>query len=424
MEKIDSVIKEVLNEINPPKEELEFIEKNLSKFLKKTKERIKKLKIDAEVFVGGSYAKGTLTKGEFYDVDIFLRFSKKYSEEEYTRLSKKILRWTKRVSVVHGSRNYFRIKLNEKVHFEVVPVKKIRTQKEAVNITDLSYFHVKYLKKKIKKQKVLEEIKLGKAFLRGIKVYGAESYVHGFSGYSVELLIYHFKTFKKFLKVLSKKRKEKLIIDIEDFYKNGDVLLDMNGSKLDSPIVLVDPTYKIRNVLAALSEETYLKFQEYAKKFLKRPTKDFFVSKPLDFEEEKKKAKKKNLEFVKLKIKTKKEMGDVAGTKLLKFFNHLSNELNKYFEVKENDFEYGGKKEGEGFLSLKSRGELVLSGPRINNKENLEKFQKEHKLTYVKGKRIYAREIVNASSHEFIKKWLNKNKKKVRDMGITEVRVY
>ena len=47
-------------------------------FLKK---RLKILNIDAEVFVGGSYAKNTMIKKDSYDIDIFLRFSKDHKEK-------------------------------------------------------------------------------------------------------------------------------------------------------------------------------------------------------------------------------------------------------------------------------------------------------------------------------------------------------
>ena len=50
----------------------------------------------------------------------------------------------------------------------------------------------------------------------------------------------------------------------------------MNSSKLTSPIILVDPTYKQRNALAALSEETFEKFKQASKKFLKNPSIKYF----------------------------------------------------------------------------------------------------------------------------------------------------
>jgi len=84
--KLNLVLNEVLREINPNEDELGFMKNSLSNFLVNTKERIKKLKIDAEIFVGGSYAKKTLIRGEFYDIDLFLRFGKQYSEKEYKTL--------------------------------------------------------------------------------------------------------------------------------------------------------------------------------------------------------------------------------------------------------------------------------------------------------------------------------------------------
>jgi tRNA nucleotidyltransferase (CCA-adding enzyme) len=128
--------------------------------------------------------------------------------------------------------------------------------------------HVKIFNKKIKSKKILEEIKLAKAFCSANGTYGAESYINGFSGYALELLVYYYGSFEKFLKEAVKDRKDKLIIDIEKKYKNSkEILLQLNGSKLLSPIIVIDPTCKERNVLAALSYETYDKFKICAKNF-------------------------------------------------------------------------------------------------------------------------------------------------------------
>lgn len=420
-QKIDNILAQVLREINPSDEELKFIDRSLNHFLSGLKKRISKLKIDVDVFVGGSYSKKTLTKGDFYDADLFLRFGKKYSQVDYSRISKKIFRFTKNISVVHGSRDYFRIKISPSVFFEVVPVKKIKKPSEAVNITDLSYLHVNYINKKIKNKKILDDIKLAKMFCKAAGVYGAESYIRGFSGYSLELLIYHFKNFKKFLTELSKKRNQKLVIDIESLYKKGNVLMDMNGSKLDSPVVLVDPTYKSRNVLAALSYETFEKFQESALVFLKKPSKEFFLSKKINFLAVKNSAKKKGYEFIKIKLKTKKQEGDIAGTKLLKFFNHLHKEFEKYFEIKDKNFEYFSGKSGEGYFVLKRRPEIEFDGPSASDKKNVFAFKKEHPKTFLKKGRVFAVEKIRFSPSEFLSLWIVKNKKKIREMSINGI---
>ncbi|NMB66490.1 hypothetical protein GYA25_00300, partial [Candidatus Woesearchaeota archaeon] len=68
------ILKEVLKKINPQKEDIKEIEHNLKEINKRIKEEIKKQKIKTELFIGGSYAKGTLIKKGIYDVDVFLRF--------------------------------------------------------------------------------------------------------------------------------------------------------------------------------------------------------------------------------------------------------------------------------------------------------------------------------------------------------------
>ncbi len=414
------VLDNVLEKISLTEEEISEINEELEGFLSKIESNIKKFKIDVEIFVGGSYAKGTLIRKKTYDVDIFLRFNKRYSGKDYSKLSKKVLSGIKKMSVSHGSRDYFKAEINPKLFFELVPVKRIKSPKEAENVTDLSYSHVKYVKNRIKNRKIIDGIKLAKAFCYATRTYGAESYIKGFSGYSLELLVYRFGSFEKFLKALSKDEDKKIIIDMEQHYKKGDVLLDMNGSKLDSPIILVDPTYKERNALAGLSEETFAKFRKNALLFLKNPSEEFFDRKKINFSGLISKNKKN---VVLIELRTTKEEGDVAGTKLLKFFNHLTEETSKYFKILGKDFEYNGDKTGKGYLILKSRGEVVLTGPKIDDKDNLTKFKKEHKNIFIKNGRIYSRKKIDFQASQFINKWSQKNKKKMKEMSISEIKV-
>jgi len=87
-------------------------------------------------------------------VDVFLRFDKKYNDDKISELTKNLLKNMKGVSVIHGSRDYFRIKINSYFFIEVIPVTKVIKPSEARNITDLSYSHVKYINKKVKNKKV------------------------------------------------------------------------------------------------------------------------------------------------------------------------------------------------------------------------------------------------------------------------------
>ncbi|MDP1728910.1 MAG: nucleotidyltransferase domain-containing protein, partial [archaeon] len=188
--------------VKPSEEELKVLDKKTREIIKILSDNLKKAKINADVFVGGSFAKGTLIKKDKYDVDIFVRFDVKYGNNKISGLLKKVV--PKTAKKIHGSRDYFSISEGN-LTFEIIPVMKIKNPSEAENITDLSYFHVKYIKNKINKNKKLAgEIRLAKAFAYYQNCYGAESYINGFSGYGVELVVCAYGSFIRFISEVAK----------------------------------------------------------------------------------------------------------------------------------------------------------------------------------------------------------------------------
>ncbi len=423
MSKINLVLKEVLKQIEPSKKELGDIKASLKKFLINLEKRKKDMKINAEIFVGGSFAKNTLIRKGQYDIDVFVRFDKKYKNNDISGLTKKLLKGFKGVSLIHGSRDYFKVRISPNLFFELIPVIKVKNTREAENITDLSYSHVRYINKKVKSKKLLDDIRLVKAFCHANDCYGAESYVRGFSGYGIELLVYHYKNFVNFIRAMIK-IKDKGVIDIEKHYKNKQaVLMDLNSSKLQSPIILVDPTYKQRNALAALSQETFDKFKKECEKFLKNPDVKAFEIKKANLEKIEEEAKKKGYEFVLLETDTDKQEGDIAGSKLLKFYRHLNEEISKFFDIKNKGFDYDKKKSARYFFTVKNKPWILRQGPDIKDVKNLKAFKKKHKSTFVKANRIYAREKINFKIKEFIENWKKENKDKIRDMSVKELKI-
>ncbi|MEK6840741.1 MAG: nucleotidyltransferase domain-containing protein [Nanoarchaeota archaeon] len=422
----DSILEYVLANVKPSEKELREIKKKLAEYTEKIRKNLRRIKVNADIFVGGSAAKGTLIKKDVYDIDLFLRFDKKYKNEILSDLAEKAISGMRGMRV-HGSRDYFRIKISEGIFLEIVPVRRIKNPAEAENVTDLSYSHVNYIKKKVKSQKLLDEIRLAKAFCYANNAYGAESYVRGFSGYAIELLVYHYKGFLKFVKEIAKMKyhgNNKSVIDIEKRHKNkGSILIDLNEAKLKSPIILVDPTYKQRNVLAALSEETLGNFQNTCKKFLKKPSAAFFLQKKIDLEKIKKNSYSKGYDFLELKMTTNKQEGDIAGSKLLKFYRHLSEEAGKFFDIKEKGFEYNREKSAKIFFAGKKRQWIVTNGPTVDDKSNSERFRAAHRSVFIKNSRLYSKEGINLTLKEFIRKFKDKNQKKIGDMSITRIEI-
>lgn len=424
--KVDLVLKEVIDDISVEKEVYLEMKKELDAFLKNLNSEIKKKNISAEVFVGGSFAKKTLIQKDVYDADVFVRFDKRYKRDELSLILEKLLREVCKknfVSLIHGSRDYFKVFLKKYFYLEIVPVRKIKSVKEYENITDLSYLHVKYLKKKIKSDKILDEIRLAKAFVFFSGCYGAESYISGFSGYSIELLVLYYGGFENFLKGMLK-IKDKEVIDIEKMYKNRrEVLMNLNSSKLSSPVILIDPTYKQRNALAALSNECFEKFRDYARSFLKNPSKEYFKHKKIDLDKIKEKAKEEKKEFFSIEIFTEKQEGDIAGSKLLKFYKNFIKEVSRFYFVFDSDFKYFGEKKANFYVVLKKRDSIVFSGPKVDDEVSLKEFKKAHENFEIKNGRAFATEKFNLGFEEFLKIWKKKNSKKMKDMYIEKLEI-
>lgn len=414
MKKADDKIKKILEKqislVKPSDEEIKGINEETRQIVGEIEKNLKKKKIKAEVFVGGSLAKGTLIRKKDYDIDIFVRFFENKDISELNQGSATPI--LKKAERVHGSRDYFRVR-RKNILFEIIPVLKINHPEEAKNITDLSYFHVSYVLNETRKNKKLaEEIMLAKSFCFSKRVYGAESYIRGFSGYALELLVSHYKSFLGFIRAVNKE-KRMIVIDPKKFYSNReDVLNQLNESKLASPIVFVDPTFKQRNALAALSSETFSKFKTACSLFLKRPSEKSFEDEKID---------EKSFNLI-LEASTNRQEGDIAGSKLLKFSRLFSGKLERYFKIKKSDFSYDGKKSGRLYLKIEKMKSIIYSGPPINKPERLLAFREKHKNVFIKKHVAYAREK-SLSFKLFFNKFLKQEKKVMRGMGITRLRV-
>ncbi|RME77475.1 CCA tRNA nucleotidyltransferase [Candidatus Woesearchaeota archaeon] len=368
--------KEILPKLEPDKEQV----KRAQKLVKEIQKLIDDAQIQAEVMLGGSLAKGTNLKGD-HDIDIFVRFDyERYKDKDISELLEQALS-PLAIERVHGSRDYFHLK--QDVNVEIVPVLKVDDPAKAKNVTDMSPLHVAWVQKH---KRYAGDIRLAKQFCKAARVYGAESYIGGFSGHVLDILVITYKGFENLLKA-SQKWKDKEIIDP---LKRNLTLEDFNKSKTDSPIIVVDPILADRNAAAALTKEKYEMFREAAAKFLKKPTKSAFIIKPFDLEKIKKKYKTKKV--VCLEIEPLEGKTDVVGAKIMKAIKILRNQL------KFHDFEilnYGWNwKEGEpakAFFVFPAKNLEPVSkrcGPPLEETERVANFKKKHKQTFEENGRI------------------------------------
>ena len=348
---------------------------------------LKKARLKAECSAGGSYAKGVILKNDF-DIDLFVRFDWSYREKDISGLLSHALK-PLRPALVHGSRDYFQLK-RDGILFEIIPVLRIEDYKKAVNVTDMSPLHVGYAKRHFDKKPALrDEVRLAKQFCKAARVYGAESYIRGFSGHVLDLLIIYYGSFEK-LAMQATLWGERVVIDIEGHWKNP--LQQLNTSKTISPLVIVDPIQPDRNAAAAVSREKFDVFRKAARAFLHKPSLDFFSVKPLDLAGLKKRAG--NNWFVAVKASPLSGKDDVVFTKVFRVHELFGRELKKNgFKVLFSGWEHGGVCILYYAVKKEELSPFVLQkGPPVSDKRSSAAFRKRHKVVSVKSGILYAKE--------------------------------
>ncbi|MBI5872320.1 CCA tRNA nucleotidyltransferase [archaeon] len=388
-------MQKILQIISPSKEEEEIIARVCNRARRMLQDCLKKANINAEAEIGGSVAKGTWLK-DINDIDIYVKFNKgQYSNRQGKNISDILALALKSLPIaiqrMHGSRDYFQICLTENSRqftIEIIPILNISRMQEAENITDLSPLHVRYVEKH---KSLAHQIRLAKALCKANNIYGAESYIKGFSGYALEILTIYYGSFTNLIQNISI-WKNREVIDPSVYYSSKEEILEkMNMSKQQSPLILIDPVQEDRNAAAAVGQECYKIFIRLAKQFLKKPAVKFFIKKQFDADKliaKFKKQKSKEIVVIKLHPETGKE--DIIGAKLLKAFEKIKGTLaDNGFKILNSGWSW--EKTGKDkcwFWFVFPKKPLSKTyrhyGPPIKYKARLNDFKKKWK-----GKKIY-----------------------------------
>jgi tRNA nucleotidyltransferase (CCA-adding enzyme) len=378
------IFKELLNDCKISNTDFLKINNEINQILLNLKKSIKNNKINANPVLGGSSAKGTILKGDF-DCDIFVKFNYSYKKDDISKSLENIMKSMKNKFVkVHGSRDYFQFE-NKGITYEIIPVLDIKNPSDALNVTDMSPLHVGWIKKKINKNpKIIDEIIITKKFCKSQRLYGAESYIGGFSGHVIDILVVYYGSFQKLLENAINWQKYK-IIDVENYNSSN----DLNKSKI-SPLIIIDPVDESRNAAAALSIEKFNNFRKVAKLFIDNPSLKFFNKKEINIDQLKKKANKNTLITINLEALEGKI--DVVGGKLLKTYKYILNRLN-FFDFIIIDSGWDWNKFDPAIMwfiidSKKLSKEKERIGPQEQDHFSVEAFKLKHKKCYIKDKRV------------------------------------
>lgn len=388
-------IKQVLQEaeklVTPSDEEESMVKESLKIITDIINSSASKLNLDVDLFEGGSIAKNTWLPG-ISDMDFFLRFDySKYKSENLSDLAEQLLKNCFKIKKLHGSRDYFKTH-----HFgfdvEFVPVLKISEYTKAKNITDVSPLHVYWLKKKQKDNpRLLKEIRLAKQFFKAAGVYGAESYIKGFSGHVIEILMAYYGSFEKLVREAGR-WEDGLIIDVQKFYKSKKAVLDaIDADKRLGPLIVVDPVQPERNAAAVVSLDKFRQIRSYCKQFSSSPAIEKFNRKWRTIEELRKSAKRSKL--VLIQAEPLDDKVDIAGSQILKKFEQVQRALiENDFKILKSGWQWDKKSDALLWLFIDSK---ILSklkrhfGPPIEMVEHVKAFRKSWREAKVSSGKLY-----------------------------------
>jgi len=221
----------------------------------------------------GSVARGTWVRGD-KDIDIFMRFPPETSREELQE--KGLATGYAVVEKFHGTAEEMYAEhpyLNaviEGYDVDLVPCYNIASTAEMKCAVDRTPFHTQYLIDKI--APLREDVLLLKQFCKGGGVYGSDHMTGGFSGYLCELLILNYGGFTHFMEAASKYRYGE-VVDIEHYYPDAKSVRKI----FSDPLVVIDPTDKMRNVAASLTPTRFSEFMELARDYCEHPGASYFI---------------------------------------------------------------------------------------------------------------------------------------------------
>lgn len=262
---------EVLKKVKPTPEEDRRLKEAIEDLMEKIYEAIERLQPPWEIKIElvGSTAKGTHLKDP--DIDIFLLFPREVETETLHKIGLKLcLEVLPHGQKLYTQHPYIRGEFRG-FQVDLVPCYDIKLGEDIGSMVDRTPLHTRFVREHLD-EGARDEVRLLKAFLKGIRAYGAEEAVKGVSGYLAELFIIKFGNFERTLRELSRIRPH--------------TKLSLNGPQPetrvkkrytdDEPLIFVDPVDPGRNVASALSLENLQYIKKAARTYMKRPSQKFF----------------------------------------------------------------------------------------------------------------------------------------------------
>ncbi|WP_136716579.1 CCA tRNA nucleotidyltransferase [Halorientalis salina] len=258
-----AVVDRVRERVTPDDEERARLREATDRLVERTETAVDALPVDGDVLLVGSTARGTWLAGD-RDVDMFVRFPADLDREQLETYGLDIGREVLPEGHQEYAEHPYTVGEFEGFAVDLVPCYDVEDATAIQSAVDRTPFHTEYLETRLTDD-VAGEVRVCKAFLKGIGVYGSDLKTRGFSGYLTELLVLEYGGFRAFVDAAA------------DWHPPVELDPEDHGvQSFSDPLVVIDPTDPERNVAAALSPANVARLQHYARDLLADPREDLF----------------------------------------------------------------------------------------------------------------------------------------------------
>ncbi len=261
---IQTVLDQVAKKVVPSVAERERMSQLAERLKGQVQNILDRAGFGGNVSVQGSFARDTWLSGEA-DLDIFASFPPTMDRREWTERVLPEIRKRIRAKTIdrYAEHPYLEFHIDN-IRVNVVPAYSVE-KGQWKSATDRTPYHTEYMRAHLTQEMRLEA-RLLKRFMKGIRSYGAEIRVGGFSGMLVETLILHYRSFLETL-IQASKWKPVIFLDIEK--PTGSQ--DSRAREFGSPLVVIDPVDPDRNLAAAVRDDKLWGFAAASRELQKNP---------------------------------------------------------------------------------------------------------------------------------------------------------
>ncbi|HUR70300.1 MAG TPA: CCA tRNA nucleotidyltransferase [Candidatus Thermoplasmatota archaeon] len=358
-----------LQRVKPTPEEAQEIKDAAQRLVTSVQDQADGMALDAKAMLVGSVAKDTYLR-QSIDFDVFMLFPlatpRETLEEGGLTIGRSVLDDPEEKYAEHP----YTHGLWQGYDADVVPCYAVASAGERITAVDRTPFHTRFVAERMSREQ-RDQVRLLKAFMKGVGVYGAEARTQGFSGYLCELLVLKFEGFRG-------------VIEAAAGWKPGTFLVldKLEGTpKFPDALIFLDPTDTRRNVASAVSADTLAHFTDACKAYLRRESLAFFFPRqlvPLAPDELAGTVRKRRAEYVMLRTRAPAVLEDHLHDQARKAINGMTRLLEKHgFEVRRSAYDVGPEMLLLLELSRIRLPETVTHmGPPAKAKEHADRFRR------------------------------------------------